>query len=150
MECEQFDKIVNETRVLMAYIGESDTALFSEAFLPYSKEQDKILFIHLEEPCKESIIAPNLVVYRNFDKRESYYGGKANKESLKVFTVPLLTPVLLEFGDDAIDAIFIQKRPALILYTEDKESEVFKTFEVASKKSPILCVYTDGKSKKLN
>ena len=38
MECDQFDKIVNSTKILMAYIGEADNALFSEAFIPYSKE----------------------------------------------------------------------------------------------------------------
>lgn len=103
----------------MAYIGETNTALFSEAFVPYSKESGVVTFVHLEEPCKESMVAPNLVVYRNFNRRESIYGGKANKESLKEFMLPLLIPKLVEFGDDAIEAIFIHKRPALILYTKD-------------------------------
>ena len=85
MDCEQFDKIVDETRILMAYIGEADNALFSEAFIPYSKEQYKITFIHLENPCKDTIIAPGIVLYRTFDNRETVFGDKANMESLKDF-----------------------------------------------------------------
>ena len=107
MECEQLDKLYNDTKIIMVYVGEKDTALFSEAFVPYSKDNHKTLFIYLEEPCKESVIAPNIIVYRNFDKKESFYGGKANMESLKEFTIPLMTPKLIEFNQDAVDAIFI-------------------------------------------
>ena len=85
MECEQLDKILDETRILMAYIGEADNALFSEAFIPYSKEQYKITFVHLEKPCKETITAPAIVLYRTFDTKETLYSGNANLESLKEF-----------------------------------------------------------------
>jgi len=61
-----------------------------------------------------------------------------------------MIPKLVPFGEEAMEAIFIQKRPALVLYEDNNESETFKTFEVACNKSSVLCVHTDGQDEKLN
>lgn len=38
----------------------------------------------------------------------------------------------------------------MILFINDVESETFKTYEVASKKSPVPCIYSVGSNKKLS
>jgi len=71
-------------------------------------------------------------------------------ESLKDFALPLMVPKLIQYGEEAKDAIFIDKRPAIVLYEDKKDSEAFKAFEEACDKLSVLCVHTDGQDKEIN
>ena len=71
-------------------------------------------------------------------------------DSLKNFTLQLMVPKLIQYGEEAKDAIFIDKRPAIVLYEDKKDSKAFKAFEEACDNLSVLCVHTDGQDKEIN
>lgn len=99
----------SNTKFVVAYFGAEDTALYTEAHVPYANAEDKIVFVHGDLSCQEQFGLSGdakIVFFRQFEEQVNAYGGAADKDSLMSFVKPLMVPTLFEFSEDEIEAIF--------------------------------------------
>jgi len=99
---------------------------------------------------------PALVLFRQFDTPTVVYSGNWETTPVIDFLVGSSVPTLIEFGEDYIEPIFGQRKPALFLFRgkSDEDSSFAKTFKEASDKlkGEILFVVsgvTDGIQQRL-
>jgi protein disulfide-isomerase A1 len=147
------------TKFLIAYFGAEDTALYTEAHVPYANAEDKIVFVHAELSCQEQFGLSGdakIVFFRQFEEKVNAYSGAADKDALIAFVKPLMVPTVFEFSEDEIEAIFGNQQNTAILFRDpaDKDADFMKTYEEAAKthKGKVLFAYsgiTDGIQERL-
>lgn len=107
--CAALKSKLGESKFVVAYFGEENTPLFTDAHIAYANSEDKIQFVHNNEAAcaKEySLTTPSIVFFRKFETPVNVYSGKPDKESLINFVKPLLVPTLFEFSEEEIEAVF--------------------------------------------
>jgi len=109
--CAALKSKIEENKFVIAYFGEENTPLYTDAHLAYANSEDKIQFVHNNEAsCAEEYVSstPSIVFFRKFDTTTNVYSGKPDKESLVSFVKQLTVPTVFEFSEDEIEAVFGQ------------------------------------------
>jgi hypothetical protein len=107
--CAALKSKIEESKFVVAYFGEENTPLFNDAHIAYANSEDKIQFVHNNEPaCAEEYVSstPSIVFFRKFETPVNVYSGNPDKESLLTFVKPLLVATLFEFSEEEIEAVF--------------------------------------------
>jgi hypothetical protein len=110
--CTALKSKIEENKFVIAYFGEENTPLYTDAHLAYANSDDKIQFVHNNEAsCAEEYVqsTPSIVFFRKFETTTNVYSGKPDKESLVSFVKPLTVPTIFEFSEDEIEAVFGQQ-----------------------------------------
>lgn len=92
--------------------------------------QEKFSFFHTGEECAKDygVTAPGAAIIRNFDTSPVVY----TEGSMSAWMDSNSVPILFEFSDDYIESIFGKRNAAIILFTDDKESDHMKAFAAAA------------------
>merc|ERR1711907_91470 len=140
------------TKFVVAYFGAEDTALYTEAHVPYANAEDKIVFVHADLSCQEQFGLSGdakIVLFRNFEEKVNAYSGAADKDAVMSFVKPLMVPTVFEFSEDEIEAVFGNQQNTAILFRDakDKDADFMKVFEEAAKahKGKMLFAYSGVK-----
>ena len=115
------------------YFGDFSGELF-EAFITIAKQNEKYAFFQASGDCAASNGAKShsIMVTRNFDESPIYYNGESNTGDIQNWLDLSAIPVVIEFSEDFIEPIFGKSRPALILFTNDRDASYNKIFSDAA------------------
>lgn len=109
VSCAALKSKIEESKFVIAYFGEENTPLYTDAHIAYANSEDKIQFVHNNEAsCAEEYApsTPSIVFFRKFETPVNVYSGKPDKESLVSFVKPLLVATIFEFSEDEIEPVF--------------------------------------------
>lgn len=115
--------------------GDSNLSVF-EAF---AAQHDEIPFAHShEEGHKQALEVSQkygMVVFRSFDEGHKFLldDEPLTAERMSEFLQAHRFPFVTEFDQDAANRIFGQQKTALILLTDDNDSDEVKTFQEFAK-----------------
>jgi protein disulfide-isomerase A1 len=117
------------------YYGEKSGANW-DAFLGSAKDgaNEKIVFWNAGAECADKVgaAANGVAVKRTFDEPNVVYSGEWNTEALNTWLSGNSVPTLFEFGEDYIEPIFSKRNPAMILFTEEKDTKYQAAFAAAA------------------
>lgn len=119
--------------MVMSYFGANEGELY-EAYIAASKDWSMpryIKWLHTsDEECAGlyHTEAPTVVISRNFDELNIQFTGKANKEELVAFGKAAAIPQVITFNENHVETIFGERRPALILFTEETGTDYQDVF----------------------
>ena len=91
--------------------------------------------------------APGIALLRSFDESPLKVTG-TDVISVSEFMTRKSTPMMMEFGEDAIEAVFYNMKDSIFMVTEDTGSDFFKNYEQASKqfRDDLLFIYSNMES----
>jgi len=92
-------------------------------------------FAHVPAECaaEHEAPAPGIVLFRNFEEPKHIYTGPAEPPALEKFVNGLKTPLVFEFSQEHIGAIFDEQKPTLIYYNDNTLVPSFKEAALANK-----------------
>jgi len=129
------------------YYGEKSGANW-DAFIGAAKDgaNEKITFWNTGAECAEKVGAKanGVAIKRTFDEPNLVYSGEWNTAALNTWLSGNSVPTLFEFGEDYIEPIFAKRNPAMILFTDEKDTKYQKAFSDAAtaNKGKILFSYS--------
>ena len=132
MSCEDLASSVGG-KLNLVYCGNFEGDLFN-AFMTAAKTHDNYLFFHAHGDCADAHGAKShgLTIFRNFDKSPIHYNGELATAEINSWIDKSSIPILIEFSEEYIEPIFGKGNPAVILFTNERESEFNKVFARAS------------------
>lgn len=113
------------------YFGTSFDGEDFNAFLKVAQQTENYSFYHnAEESCatEHGVAFPGAAVFRNFDEHVVPFTGAFTAEDITNFITVKSQARFITFTEDTIEPIFGNKRSALILFTEETDSDAQKTF----------------------
>jgi hypothetical protein len=140
--CDELKKKVEETKLVVAFIGEKEAREYSEVYQSIANHaavSDKFSFVHLnDKECATSHGAqstPALLVFRKFDNSPLVFDGSWETTPIVDWLTASSVPTLIEFSEDFIEPIFGQKKAAIVLFRniEDAATDYAKIFADAAK-----------------
>ena len=138
VDCAAMEAKTAESKMAVSYFGELSGDMF-DAYMASAKNPtiaEKFDFLHtIDAACAEKFgaIAPGIAISRRFDESPVAYSGAASEEEIVAFAKAQSVPRLIEFSEDYIEPIFGDQQSALILFTEEKDTEYQKAFADAAK-----------------
>ncbi|EGR32783.1 prolyl 4- beta polypeptide, putative [Ichthyophthirius multifiliis] len=138
---QQLDELKEKSEVMFVYFGnpEQEQTQWS-VFKNAAQNYDDFIFAYIDnEEIRKNENAQNfrVVLYKQFDnKRDDFLSSRPFLNSnFKDFLENSSTPLLLKYNDRGIDKVFAKKNPALILFTNDLNSEVALIFRQAAEEN---------------
>jgi len=111
--CDQLDNKAKEHKLVLAFIGDVESADYKTTFLGvtgHGKAAEKFQFVHVnDKECAAKHGAkstPAFVVFRQFDTSPVVHTGAVDVESIATWALAQSVPTLIEFSEDFIDPIF--------------------------------------------
>lgn len=148
VSCADLKAKAGDAKLNLVYFGAQEGAMFDN-FLAASKTDDKYTFYQAHADCAADwgATANSISVLRNFDDSPVHYTGLAELDAITSFMENQSVPTLIEFTEDHIEPIFGKGRTAVILFTDEKDSEYGKVWaDAAGKlKGDILFVVSGTK-----
>jgi len=129
------------------YYGEKSGASW-DAFLAAAKDgaNEKYTFWNAGAECADKVgaAANGIAIKRTFDEPNVVYSGEKNAADVNTWLSGNAVPTLFEFGEDYIEPIFAKRNPAMILFTDEKDTKYQGAFAeaAASLKGKILFSYS--------
>jgi len=117
------------------YYGEKSGASW-DAFLGAAKDgaNEKVAFWNTGAECADKVGAKanGVAIKRTFDEPNVVYSGDWDTKSLNAWMTGNSVPTLFEFGEDYIEPIFSKRNPAMILFTDEKDTKYQTAFAAAA------------------
>jgi len=138
VDCDAMVAKTGDSKFAISYFGELAGDLY-DAFMGAAKDAglgEKAAFYHTTDAdcaSKFGASAPGVALSRAFDESPLAYGGAAATADVVSWAKAASVPTLIEFSEDFIEPIFADHNPALILFTEDSDTDYQKTFAQAAK-----------------
>jgi len=129
------------------YYGEKSGANY-DAFIGAAKDSanEKFVFWNTGAECADKVgaAANGVAIKRTFDEPNVVYSGEWNSAALSTWMTGNAVPTLFEFGEDYIEPIFAKRNPAIILFTDEKDTPYQANFAKAAGglKGKILMSYS--------
>jgi len=129
------------------YYGEKSGANY-DAFMGAAKDSanEKFVFWNTGAECADKVgaAANGVAIKRTFDEPNVVYSGEWNTAALSTWMTGNSVPTLFEFGEDYIEPIFAKRNPAIILFTDEKDTKYQAEFAKAANnlKGKILMSYS--------
>ena len=140
--CDKLRQHVSETKLAVAYFGDSGEKEFKDVFLGATKNPtigDKYQFYHTsDKECATAFGArtlPAVAVFRTFEPSPVLYQGALwDSNELAIWMSEVSVPDLIDFSEDYIEQIFGQRKAAIFLFRspEQSSSDFVATFTAAA------------------
>lgn len=125
------DKLKADNKVVVAYFGEDNEQYAS--FVKVAQSIDALTFTHSFDSAQRDAAGAGLVLYKQFDEGFNKYEGDFSAESIKEFISTHRFPLVMSFeGDEAIERIFGKEASALVLFSDETDSQEYKHFVEAA------------------
>ena len=151
VDCEGMKAKTADAKLALSYIGALEGDLF-ESFMKSAKSPaigEKYTFLHTSDAaCAESfgVSSPGIALSRNFDESPLAVSGTSDEEII-AFAQKSSVPRLITFSEDYIEPIFGDQNPAVILFTEEKDTGYQGVFsDVAKARQGDILFVTSGVS----
>ena len=137
VDCAGMESKTAEAQLAISYFGALEGDLWDN-YMNAARNpaiSEKFQFFHTTDAdcaSKYGTSAPGLGLSRRFDESPLAYGGAANEEEIVAFAKGASVPRLITFGEAHIDAVFRDKNPSLILFSEDDNAGYQSVFAQAS------------------
>ena len=134
VDCEGMKTKTADSKMALSYFGALEGDLF-DTFMKTAKSPEigeKFSFFHTNDSgcAKDYNIekAPGISLTRTFDESPLAFNGTTEADLLD-FGKKSSVPRLITFSEDYIEPIFGDKNPAIILFTEETDTDYQKVFE---------------------
>jgi protein disulfide-isomerase A1 len=135
------DKLKSDNKVVVAYFG-ADNDHFKN-FVKVAQANDALTFAHSHESTLREAAGADVVLYKQFDEGFNTYEGDYSVDSIKSFINTHRYPVVMPFeGDEAIERVFGKEAAAVVLFTDDSNSEEYKAFQDAAREQKGKIVWS--------
>jgi len=132
--CDNIAAKVDESNRVAVFFGAFEGANF-DAFVSVAQVEERFQFFHSnDEACRTKLgVSENgLAVFRNFDEETSVYSGEFAAPAIREFLSTKAVARFISFNEEAIEPIFQQRNPAVVLFTEEESSPALDVFKQAS------------------
>jgi len=132
VDCAGMKSKTADSKMALSYIGALEGDLF-DTFMKGAKSPEigeKFSFFHTSDTScagDYGVTAPGISLSRTFDESPLAFAGATEAELLD-FGKKSSVPRLITFSEDYIEPIFGDKNPAIILFTEEKDTDYQKVF----------------------
>lgn len=132
--CEELAAKAADAGRVAAFFGTFEGANF-EAFVGAAQVDEKYQFYHNgDEACRtqHGVSENGIALFRNFDEPVVVYDGEFVAPAVREFLSANSVASFITFNEEAIEPIFQQRNPALVLFTEDEDTPALAAFRQAS------------------
>jgi protein disulfide-isomerase A1 len=134
------EKLKTDNKVVVAYFGAEDDHF--KNFMKVAQANDALTFVHSHDAALREAAGADIVLYKQFDEGHNTYTGDYSVESVKEFINAHRFPTVMPFeGDEAIERIFGKEASAVVLFTDDSNSEEYRHFQEAAKQAKGKLVF---------
>jgi protein disulfide-isomerase A1 len=139
-DAAELEKLKTDNKVVIAYFGKDDDHY--KNFVKVAQSIEALTFTHSHDTSLNNG-ASGVVLFKQFDEGVNHYKGDFSLDSLKKFVADHRYPTVMPFeGDEAIERIFGKESPAIILFTDDSNSEQYKSFSEAASEAKGKLVFS--------
>lgn len=136
----ELDSIKEDHQVVVGFF--SDNPFQLKTFQQTARKFDDLVFVHSSEKKFLTAFSP-VTIFKHFDEEPAFLSTAFTEDQLFDFVHEHRYPAVMEFdGDNAIDRIFIQKTPALVLFTDEVSGVVYVLEKAAEELKGKVAVMT--------
>lgn len=128
---EELTTLKENEKLVIVFYGDEGSDEF-KAFQGAATSDDKHSFYHnhnADASLPEGLQRPGVAVYRKFDEPVVVHSGDMTKDAISSFVSTSSVPTLIEFGEEYIEPIFQNQKPAVFLFVDKKNDEHQKLVE---------------------
>lgn len=122
---EQLTTLKENEKLVIVFYGDEDSDAF-KAYQAAASVDDKHSFYHSHDSgasLPEGLSRPGVAIFRQFDEPVVVHTGDLTKDAISNFVSTSSVPTLIEFGEEYIEPIFQNQKPAVFLFVDKKNEE---------------------------
>ena len=122
---EDLSTLKETEKLVIVFYGDEDSDEF-KAFQGAASADDKHSFYHnhnSDASLPEGLSRPGVAIYRKFDEPVVVHTGDLTREAISNFVSSSSVPTLIEFGEEYIEPIFQNQKPAVFLFIDKTNDE---------------------------
>jgi protein disulfide-isomerase A1 len=139
-DASALDKLKSDNKVVVAYFGAENDHF--KNFIKVAQAHDALTFAHSHDSSLRDAAGADIVLYKQFDEGFNKYEGDYSVESIKEFITAHRYPIVMSFeGDEAIERVFGKEAAAVVLFTDDANSDEYRFFQESAKQAKGKIVF---------